>query len=86
MRLVAHHYHPVIRDDDIIITADVDAFIMTPDILQPLKNNAVIWIWQHELTQTKGHTFAMSFLGMFHFSQNYLQSFAINTKEYFFRE
>merc|ERR1719322_237661 len=36
---------------------------MTPDILQPLENDASIWIWQHELTQTTGLTFAMSFLG-----------------------
>ena len=64
VRLVTHHYHPVIKDDDIIITADVDAFITTPDILQPLENDASIWIWQHELTQTTGLTFAMSFLGM----------------------
>ena len=64
VRLVTHHYHPLIKDDDIIITADVDAFITTPDILQPLENDASIWIWQHELTQTTGLTFAMSFLGM----------------------
>ena len=51
VRLVTHHYHPVIKDDDIIITADVDAFIMTSDILQPLDNDASIWIWQYELTQ-----------------------------------
>ena len=29
IRILAQYYHPVISDHDIVITADVDAFIMT---------------------------------------------------------
>ena len=36
-RLVTAHYHPVIQDEDIVITADVDGFIMSPRILDPLQ-------------------------------------------------
>ena len=64
VRLVTHHYHPIIEDDDIIITADVDAFIMTPDILLPLIQHQVeVWVWQYDLSQAEEWTFAMSFIG-----------------------
>ena len=64
-RLVAPHLHPVIGDQDVVITADVDAFIMTPDILQPLQEygDKAAWVWQYETTATKQWTFAMSFVG-----------------------
>ena len=30
------HYFPFIHDNDIIVTADVDAFVMTEDLYKPL--------------------------------------------------
>ena len=39
VRLITPHIHnSVLTDEDIIVTADVDAFIMTPDILKPLQD------------------------------------------------
>ena len=35
IRLLAH-YFPFIHDNDIIVTADVDAFVMTEDLYKPL--------------------------------------------------
>ena len=35
IRLLAH-YFPFIHDTDIIVTADVDAFVMTEDLYKPL--------------------------------------------------
>ena len=40
-RILAHLHHPDIGDEDIVITADVDAFIMTPAILKPLQKKTV---------------------------------------------
>ena len=34
-----------VNEEDVIITADVDAFIMTPEILRPLKKKVSVWIW-----------------------------------------
>ena len=63
IRIIAHHYHPIISDDDIVITADVDAFIMTPDILKPLSKDVSVWIWRYELSYVNGYTFMMPFIG-----------------------
>jgi hypothetical protein len=39
---------PFIRDEDVIMTSDVDAFIMTKDILDPLEMYPVqIWLYQY---------------------------------------
>ena len=64
-RLIASPLHPVIGDQDVVITADVDAFIMTPYILQPLDEfgDKKVWVWQYETTVTNQETFAMSFIG-----------------------
>ena len=64
-RLIAPYLHPVIGDQDVVITADVDAFIMTPDILRPLDEfgDKKVWVWQYETTATNQWTFAMSFIG-----------------------
>ena len=35
IRLLAQHF-PFVRDNDIIVTADVDAFVMTKDLYKPL--------------------------------------------------
>ncbi|XP_023344696.1 uncharacterized protein LOC111713936 isoform X2 [Eurytemora carolleeae] len=65
IRLLAFDLEFVARDD-IIITADVDAFIMTEKFLLPLslaeKN---IWIWRYELTYNTGYTFMMPFIGAY---------------------
>ena len=63
IRIMAQHYHPIISDDDIVITADVDAFIMTPKILEPLKRNVKVWIWRYELSYVNSYTFMMPFIG-----------------------
>ena len=65
-RLVTPYLHPVIGDQDLVITADVDAFIMTPDILHPLEefSDKTVWVWQYEATAIHHWTFAMSFIGL----------------------
>ena len=65
IRVVPQEHHPQIRPRDIIITADVDAFIMTPDILLPLTNasSVSVWVWRYELSYTSGYTFMMPFIG-----------------------
>ncbi|XP_023341269.1 uncharacterized protein LOC111711213 isoform X2 [Eurytemora carolleeae] len=52
----------VVSPNDVIITADVDAFVGTPHILDPLNQTKAVWIWQYELTEQGGETFAMSFI------------------------
>ena len=80
VRLVAHHYHPDIQDDDIIITADVDAFIMSPDILLPLLHHKVdVWVWQYELSQAEDWTFAMSFIGKVKIFKNSISNILIQS-------
>ena len=63
VRVLAQVHHPAIRDEDIVITADVDAFIMTPVILKPLKKNVKVWIWRYELSYANSFTFMMPFIG-----------------------
>jgi len=53
----------LVQEDDIIITSDVDAFIMTKDFLQPLKEDEKVWIWQYQRAVDESITFAMSFIG-----------------------
>ena len=65
VRILPQEHHPHISQQDIIITADVDAFIMTPDILLPLTNasSVSVWVWRYELSYTSGYTFMMPFIG-----------------------
>ncbi len=51
--------------DDILVTADVDAFVMTPDIALPLLKlkQKLVWIYRYELTLNSGYTFMMPFIG-----------------------
>ena len=63
VRILAQVHHPIIRDEDIVITADVDAFIMTPSILKPLKKKVKVWIWRYELSYANSFTFMMPFIG-----------------------
>ena len=62
VRLVAFQKE-FVDEEDVIITADVDAFIMTPEILRPLKKKVSVWIWRYELTYHMGYTFMMPFIG-----------------------
>ena len=52
-----------VQPQDVIITADVDAFIMTPEILRPLRKKVSVWIWRYELSYQMGYTFMMPFIG-----------------------
>ena len=62
IRLLAFNNH-LVGPEDIIITADVDAFIMTGDILKPLKKPVDVWVWRYELSYNTGYTFMMPFIG-----------------------
>ena len=65
IRILPQEHHPHIHQQDIVITADVDAFIMTSDILLPLTNasSVSVWVWRYELSYTSGYTFMMPFIG-----------------------
>lgn len=59
-----------VSPSDLVVTADVDAFIMTPDIAKPLIHlkskdgkGKQIWIYRYELTLGTGYTFMMPFIG-----------------------
>ena len=62
IRLLAFN-NPLVNPEDIIVTADVDAFIMTGDILKPLKKPFIVWVWRYELSYNTGYTFMMPFIG-----------------------
>ena len=65
VRLITPHIHnSVLTDEDIIVTADVDAFIMTPDILKPLQDrpDVTVWIWEYYYYFITP-MFPMSFIG-----------------------
>ena len=50
IRFLAFNF-PFIRDEDVIVTSDVDAFIMTKDILDPLEMYFMqIWLYQYIYT------------------------------------
>jgi len=64
IRLLAYAL-PFIRDEDIIVTADVDAFVMTKDIYKPLLlPGRQIWIYRYAFTMGTGATFMMPFIGI----------------------
>merc|ERR1712223_276933 len=64
IRLLAYSF-PFIRDDDIIVTADVDAFVMTSDIYKPLLlPGRQIWLYRYAFTLGTGATFMMPFIGI----------------------
>jgi len=62
VRILAFEFE-FVSDEDIVVTADVDAFIMTPEILRPLKKKVSVWIWRYELSYHMGYTFMMPFIG-----------------------
>ena len=64
IRLLAYLL-PFVRDNDIIVTADVDAFVMTPDIYKPLLlSGRQIWLYRYAFTIGSGATFMMPFIGI----------------------
>lgn len=64
IRLLAYRL-PFVKDDDIIVTADVDAFVMTPDIYKPLLlPGRKIWLYRYGFTLGSGSTFMMPFIGI----------------------
>ena len=63
IRLLAYHL-PFVQDSDIIVTADVDAFVMTKDIYKPLLLDRKIWLYRYAFTLGSGSTFMMPFIGI----------------------
>ena len=63
IRILAYLF-PFVKSNDIIVTADVDAFVMTPQIYQPLKMpKKKIWLYRYSNTVSSGSTFMMPFIG-----------------------
>ena len=57
--------HPDIRDEDIIVTSDVDSFPTSDVVLSPLRNRTYnAWIWQWSHSEYRGLTFPLSFIGL----------------------
>ncbi len=55
----------LIKDDDIIVTSDVDVFVMDETLLDITDDSQyLIWVYQYALSESSGTTFGMSFLGM----------------------
>lgn len=49
--------HPKVRDGDVVTTMDVNAFVMTPSILDPLREfpHLRVWVFQyHETVHLQG--------------------------------
>ena len=64
IRLLAYQL-PFIQDEDIIVTADVDAFVMHSDIYRPLTiPGKKIWLYRYANTLDSGWTFMMPFIGL----------------------
>jgi len=54
----------VVEKDDVVITADVDAFITSDHILDPVTlSGNVIWLWRYGHTLKQGEDFAITFIG-----------------------
>jgi len=59
---------PFVRDRDVIVTADVDAFIIDGKIARPIlklgkDSRKQFWIYRYELSAQTGYTFMMPFIG-----------------------
>lgn len=64
VRMFAYKHAHLIKPYDIVVTADADAFVVSPLIKNPLKiRNKIVWLWQHKYAEEKGQTFPMSFIG-----------------------
>lgn len=64
IRMLAYLY-PEISNEATVVTADVDAFPMTKQIIGPLvvKSGCSIWLYRYGLTLGAGNTFMMPFIG-----------------------
>ena len=62
---MAARYRASILPSDTVITADCDAFVMSPALLLPLQlaPAATVWVWNYNNTHHHHHSFAMSFVG-----------------------
>jgi len=62
--------HPLVMPDDIVMTVDVNLFVMTPDILHPIVSSPgmVAWVPQYEETASiptgRGETFNQNLIAM----------------------
>ena len=54
IRLLAFQQTDIIGPADVVITADVDAFITGAEILRPLQRSASVWLWRYELSYVNG--------------------------------
>ena len=56
---------PYVRPADLVVTADVDTFVMDPDIFADLKRPGYrVWVLQYDEVLNFGFTFNMNFIGM----------------------
>ncbi|KAK6192458.1 hypothetical protein SNE40_003922 [Patella caerulea] len=53
-----------IRSTDLIVTSDVDAFVMDINIFKPLEENYRVWIFQYQRFVQSGGTMPMTFIAM----------------------
>ena len=56
--------HNFMNDEDIILTIDVDMFVMDKRIMEPLRQPFLSWIYEYEHTVNTGETFNMNLIGM----------------------
>eukprot|EP00090_Calanus_glacialis_P028351 TRINITY_DN4555_c0_g1_i3.p1 TRINITY_DN4555_c0_g1~~TRINITY_DN4555_c0_g1_i3.p1 ORF type:complete len:344 (-),score=94.51 TRINITY_DN4555_c0_g1_i3:59-1090(-) len=62
--------HPLVMPDDIVMTVDVNLFVMTPDILHPIVSSPgmIAWVPQYEETASiptgRGETFNQNLIAM----------------------
>ncbi|KAK6192287.1 hypothetical protein SNE40_003781 [Patella caerulea] len=53
-----------IRSTDLVVTSDVDAFVMDFNIFKPLEENYRVWIFQYKRFVQSGGTMPMTFIAM----------------------
>ncbi len=65
IRVLAYLYD-FVGNDDVIVTSDVDAFVMTSDLYKPLQrhwHDKKVWLFRYANSLDSGLTFPMSFIG-----------------------
>jgi hypothetical protein len=79
LRMFAYDYADIL-DNDIIITADADAFPLRRAVLSPLKDTSYdAWVFQHYYSESSGYTFPMSFVALRKKGWNNLFSCAVHS-------
>ena len=67
---------PEVSADDLVMTSDVDAFVMTSDIMRPiLLLDKKIWIYRYQLSRDTQSTFMMCFIAASKFTWKELIKF-----------